>query len=612
MEQEKTPKSRLDVKLNKFTGDQEAAMAQMYEDTLKNFTEGAIVKGKIIEVRNNEISVDIGYKAEGLIAAEEFRNLEEIKIGDEIEVLLEQIEDADGNVILSKVKAEQQRMWDNVLSSSQEGSILEGEVRSRIKGGLIVDINGVKGFLPGSQVDSSPVRNLDDYLGKRFEFKVMKINRDRRNIVLSRRELIEQRRRDKKRALLAEIQIGQLRSGLVKNITDFGAFIDLGGLDGLLHITDMSWGRVSHPSKVVKVGDTIEVMILDIDLERERVSLGLKQKLPNPWDNVEQKYSVGSRIHGRVVNLVPYGAFIEIEEGVEGLVHVSEISWTQRVARAADVLAIGSEVEAVVLHISRADQKISLGIRQTTTNPWDLVREQYPIGSRIQGTVRNFTSYGAFVELQEGIDGMIHVSDMSWTRKVNHPSEILKKGDAVEVIVLEVDPDNQRISLGLKQAKEDPWASIAERYQVGQIVQGKVTKLAAFGAFIKLEEGIDGLVHISQIGEEHIENARDVLKVGQDVTARVVKIDPVERRIGLSIKAAAVPDEEFVVQEEMLTGLKPGEDLVDLAGAFDEAFGLAGSSAAEWRPGENRDKQRKNEPAKDAAPPAEADAAQQQ
>ncbi len=601
MEQETKRKKSVEFDLGQFGGDQQAAMAQMYEETLKNFTEGSIVKAKIIEIRGNEVTVDIGYKAEGAIPAEEFGDLSQFKVGDEIEVMLEQIEDDHGDIILSKQKAEQQRMWDNVLSSSQEGSILEGEIKSRIKGGLIVDISGVKGFLPGSQVDITPVRNLDDLLGKRFEFKVMKINRDRRNIVLSRRELIEQRRREKKKTLMAEIKEGQLRSGVVKNTTDFGAFIDLGGLDGLLHITDMSWGRVGHPSKVVKVGETIEVMILKVDFEKERVSLGLKQKLPNPWDDIEQKHPVGSRIHGRVVNLVPYGAFVEVEEGVEGLVHVSEMSWVQRVARASDVLAVGDEVDAVVLNINRADQKISLGIRQTLANPWDQLKDKYPVGARVKGTVRNFTSYGAFVEIQEGIDGMIHVSDMSWTRKVNHPSEILKKGDTVEVVILDVDPSNQRVSLGLKQAQSDPWSTIAERYTIGQMVQGKVTKLASFGAFVRLEEGIDGLVHISQIGEQHVDKVRDALKVGQDVTARVVKIDPVERRIGLSIKAAALPDDQFVVQEDMLTGLKPGEELVDLAGAFDEAFGLAEAGAQEWRPGEGKGKNGKSADAGDDA-----------
>jgi small subunit ribosomal protein S1 len=591
-------KTRITLDLDQFSSDKHEALAKLYEDTLKNFTTGAIVPGRVVEVRSNEVLVDIGYKSEGAISREEFQDMPEVKPGDEVEVLLEQLEDEDGKVVLSKTKAEQQRMWDNVLSSSSEGSVLEGEVKSRIKGGMIVDIGGVKGFLPGSQIDVMPVRNMDDYMGKRFEFKVMKIDRDRRNIVLSRRELIEQRRREKKRQLMSEIKIGQLRSGVVKNITDFGAFIDLGGLDGLLHITDMSWGRVSHPSKVVKVGDNIEVMILDIDFDKERVSLGLKQKFANPWDNIEEKYSVGSRVQGKVVNLVPYGAFIEIEASVEGLVHVSEISWVQRVNRASDALSLGQEVEAVVLNINATDQKISLGIRQTTQNPWELVRDRYPVGTRVSGTVRNFTSYGAFVELEEGIDGMIHVSDMSWTRKVNHPSDVLKKGDKVDVVILEVSPENQRISLGLKQAQEDPWASIATKYTIGQVVTGKVTKLASFGAFIGLEEGIDGLVHISQIGEEHVEKVRDVLKIGQEITARVVKIDQAERRLGLSIKAASLPDEDFVVQDEMLTGLRPGEDLVDLAGAFNEAFGLA--PGEEWRPGEGKNTSEQDDTSKPA------------
>ncbi len=583
----------MDLKL--FGSDKHEETARMYEETLKPFSKGAIVKGKILEVRDNGVLVDIGYKSEGFISVEEFRDIAEIKPGDEIEVLLEEIEDEDGNIVLSRLKAEQKRMWDSVLSSAEEGSVIEGEIKSRIRGGLIVDINGVKGFLPGSQIDVVPVRNVDDYIGRTFEFRIMKISKERRNIVLSRRELIEQQRRDKKKHLLSEIQVGQMRPGVVKNITDFGAFIDLGGLDGLLHITDMSWGRVSHPSKVLKVGESIDVMILNVDLERERVSLGLKQKTTNPWDGVEEKYPVGSRVRGKVVNLVPYGAFIEVEEGVEGLVHVSEISWVQRVSRASDVLALGEDVEAVVLSISRADQKISLGIRQAGPNPWDDADKRYPVGSRITGSVRNFTTYGAFVQLEEGIDGMIHVSDMSWTRKVNHPSEVLKKGASVEVVVLDVDPGNQRISLGLKQAQEDPWTAVSDRFKVGQVVEGKVTKLASFGAFIDLDHGVDGLVHISQVSEEHVENARDVLQVGQAVRARVVKIDPVERRIALSIKAANMPDEEFSVQEDMLEGLKPGETLVDLAGAFDEAFGVKKNKVEEWRPGESGEKDESGE-----------------
>jgi small subunit ribosomal protein S1 len=355
-------------------------------------------------------------------------------------------------------------------------------------------------------------------------------------------------------------------------------------MDGLLHITDMSWGRINHPSEMVSVGQEIEVMVLDIDLEKERISLGLKQKSGNPWAKIAEKYPVGTRVRGKIVNLVPYGAFVELEEGVEGMVHVSELSWTKRVARASDVLTVGEEVDAVVLAINENDQKISLGIRQTEANPWDLANERYPIGTRVNGKVRNFTSYGAFVELEEGIDGMIHVSDMSWTRKVNHPSEVLKKADEVECVVLEVDASQQRISLGLKQAQEDPWSNIAGKYSVGQLVKGNVSKLASFGAFIELEEGIDGLVHISQISDERVQKVRDVLAPGQEVEARVIKIDAVERRIGLSIRAAAVAEEEFEVSEDMLQGLRPGEDLVDLAGAFDEALG--GIEEEEWRPGE--------------------------
>ena len=601
MEQEVQQKKRVEFDLDQFSGDKRATMALMYEETLKRFVEGSLIPGKIIEIRGTDVLIDIGYKSEGLVSAEEFGDIAGAKPGDEVEVLLEQIEDEEGKVVISKAKAEQKRMWDNVLSHCEEGSVIEGEIKTRVKGGLIVDINGVKAFLPGSQIDAAPVRNVDDLINKKFEFRVMKINRDRRNIVLSRRELIEQRRREKRKQLLTDIKIGQLRSGLVKNITDFGAFIDLGGLDGLLHITDMSWGRISHPSKLVRIGDNVEVMILDIDYEKERVSLGLKQKQANPWDNIDVKFPVGTKVHGRVVNLVPYGAFVEIEEGVEGLVHISEISWVQRVAKASDVLEIGQEVDAIVLNINKADQKISLGIRQTMENPWDTVRERYPVGMRVKGVVRNFTSYGAFVELEEGIDGMIHVSDMSWTRKVNHPSEMLKKGDPVDVSIIEVDPQNQRISLGLKQAQEDPWSTIAQRYKVGQLVKGKVSKLAAFGAFMELEEGIDGLVHISQISDQHVEKVRDVLKPGQEVEARVIKIDPIERRIGLSIKAASMPEEDFVVKDDMLTGLKPGEDLVDLASAFDEAFGLAENQ--DWRPGEKggrrRDKERGKERGKD-------------
>ena len=560
-----------------------AQMSRMYEETLKTFTEGSIIPGKVLEVRGDGVLVDIGYKSEGMIHVSEFPDISAVKPGDVFNVLLEGIEDEEGLVMLSKSRAEQQERWNEVLETHKEGSIVNGDVRSRVKGGFIVDVGGVESFLPGSQVNVSPVHDPDAMVGKTLEFKIIKIHDDRRNIVLSRRELMEDRRRDRKRELLTEIKVGQVRKGMVKNITDFGVFVDLDGMDGLLHITDMSWGRINHPTELVKVGEELEVVILDVNMEKERVSLGLKQRSANPWDNIGAKYPVGSRLRGKVVNLVPYGAFVEIEQGVEGLVHVSEISWTKRIARASDVLAVGQEVDVVVLNVNKEEQKIALGIRQTEENPWDGVRMRYPIGARVSGKVRNLTSYGAFVELEEGIDGMVHVSDMSWTRKVNHPSEIMKKGDEVSAVVLEVDPDNQRISLGIKQAQEDPWSTIAARLKIGQMVKGKVTKLASFGAFVEIEEGIDGLVHISQISDDRVEKVKDVLKVGQEVQARIVRIDQVDRKIGLSIKAASVPDEEFVVKDEMLEGLRPGEDLVDLAGAFDAAFG---AKDEEWHPGD--------------------------
>lgn len=583
-----TEKTKTQSDTAPFTSDEHAEMSKMYEDTLKDFKEGSIVLGKIMNIRSDDVLVDIGYKSEGLIPREEFDRDEEINVGDEIDVLLESLEDDDGMVVLSKKRAEMQRNWDRVVATCEEGGTIKGIVKSRVKGGMIVDV-GVDAFLPGSQVDASPVQNSDDFIGNEYDFKVLKINKDRRNIVLSRRELLEEERRGQKRALLGEIQKGQVRKGVVKNITDFGAFVDLNGMDGLLHITDMSWGRINHPSGMLSVGQEIEVMILDVDLERERISLGLKQTTPNPWENVDQLYPIGSRVKGRVVNLVPYGAFVEIEEGVEGLVHVSELSWTKRVAKASDVLELGQEVDAVVLNLNKEEQKISLGIRQTEVNPWSLVQEKYPIGSRITGKVRNFTNYGAFVELEEGIDGMIHVSDMSWTRKINHPSEMLKKGDEVECVVLEVDSEYQRISLGLKQASEDPWSTIQHKYEVGSKVKGVVSKITSFGAFVELEEGIDGLVHISQISDEKVETVRDVLKPGDEVEARVVKIDPSDRKIGLSVKAAKLADEEFEVSDEMLQGLQPGEDLVDLAGAFDEAFGPDSDKGKEWHPGDRSD-----------------------
>jgi small subunit ribosomal protein S1 len=534
------------------------------------FAAGNIVKGHIIEVRPKEVLVDIGYKSEGVISANEFEDIKTVKVGDEIDVLIEKLEDKEGMVVLSKEKAEFKKNWERILTICNEGGTIAGKVKAIVKGGLLVNI-GVEAFLPASQIDVTTPKNLAQYVGNTYDFKVVKINQERQNIVLSRRELIEQERLERRQKLLSEMTPGDIRKGTVKNITDFGAFIDLNGIDGLLHITDMSWGRIGHPSELLKVGQDLDVVVLDINREKERVSLGLKQKLANPWDSIEQKYPVGARVKGRVVNLVPYGAFVELEPGVEGLVHVTELSWTKRVAKPSDMLKQDQEIEAVVLGINREEQKISLGLRQLEINPWDKAQEKYPPGTRVKGKIRNLTSYGAFIELEEGLDGMIHVSDISWTRKINHPSEVLKKGDEVEAVVLEVDKSNQRIAVGLKQLGTDPWESIDKLYKVGDLVTGNVTKLASFGAFIGLQHEIDGLVHISQISEERVDKIKNVLKVGQEVTARVIKIDKSDRRIGLSIKAANYSPEQLKAEQAVLDALKPGEDLVALQHAFDAA-----------------------------------------
>ncbi len=544
------------------------SMQDALKHGVKRFAVGEIVKGTIIEIRPKEVLVDIGYKSEGSIPASEFEDLSALKPGDQIDVLIERLEDKDGMVVLSHEKAEFKKNWERILTICNEGGKIAGKVKSVVKGGLMVNI-GVEAFVPASHIDIVTPKNLQDYVGKTFEFKVVKINQERQNVVLSRRELIEQERAERRARLLAEMMPGDIRKGTVKNITDFGAFIDLNGIDGLLHITDMSWGRIGHPSEMLKLGQEIDVVVLDVNREKERVSLGLKQKMPNPWDQIEAKYPVGARVKGKVVNVVPYGAFVELEPGVEGLVHVTELSWTKRIAKASDVLKAGQEIEAVVLGINRDEQKISLGVRQLEPNPWDTADQKYPPGSRVKGKVRNLTSYGAFVELEDGLDGMIHVSDISWTRKINHPSEVLNKGDEVEAVVLEVDKLNQRIALGLKQLTPDPWENIDKLYRVGDLVTGKVTKLASFGAFVGLKHDIDGLVHISQISEERVDKIKNVLKVGQEVTARVIKIDRAERRIGLSIKAANYTPEQLQAEQKLLDALKPGEDLVALQHAFD-------------------------------------------
>ncbi len=539
------------------------------ESKIELLKEGSVISGTIMEIRPTEVVIDFGGKAEGTIPAHEFLDLGELEIGSDLEVFLERLEDRDGNPQLSFDKAEQKKNWEKIVNTCEEGSVITGRVRSKVKGGLVVNI-GVDAFLPSSQVDIQAPKNLDQFVGQTFDFKVVKINRERKNIVVSRRELIEERRQDKKREILSKIKPGETRRGMVKNITDYGAFIDLDGLDGLLHITDMSWGRVSHPSEMVKTGEEITVCIIDIDQNRERVSLGLKQLSSNPWDEIERKFPINAKVRGKVVNLVPYGAFIELEEGVEGLVHVTEMSWTKRITKPSEVLSVGDEVDAVVLGIQKDDQKISLGLRQLDVNPWDMATHNYPPGARVRGKIRNLTSYGAFVELEEGIDGMVHVSDMSWTRKINNPSEMVKKGDEVDAIVIEVDIDSQRISLGMKQLTQDPWEDIDRIYKMGEVIKGKVARVAGYGAFIELENEIDGLVHISQVSEERIEKIKDYLNEGDEVSARVIKIDKEERRIGLSIKAANY--DEDALAKEVAAYDEVGEDLTtSLGDLLDEA-----------------------------------------
>jgi len=555
-------------------------MQELIAKSLRDFKEGSIVKGRVLEIRPREVLVDIGYKSEGVIPTSEFDDMSDVEVGDEVEVLLEKLENEDGMVVLSKEKAAHKQNWDKIVKVFEGDGLIKGKVKAVVKGGLTVNI-GVEAFLPGSQIDIVPPKDLQQFVGNTYDFKIVKINDERKNVVLSRREIIEQERAEKRARFLETVKLGDTVKGVVKNLTDFGAFIDLDGMDGLLHITDMTWGRLTHPSELLKIGQEIDVVVLDINKEKERVSLGLKQTQRNPWDKIEERFPVGATVHGKVTNLVPYGAFVEIEEGVEGLIHVSELSWTKRITRPSDVLTQGQQIEAVVLGVNKEEQKISLGVRQLEPNPWDVIEHKYVIGSRVKGKIRNMTAYGAFVELEEGIDGMIHVSDLSWTRKINHPSEVLKKNDDVEAIVLDIDKVNQRISLGVKQLDSDPWKEIDQKYKIGDLVHGKVTKLASFGAFVQLQDDIDGLVHISQLSEEHVAKVKDVLKVGQEVEARVIKVDKAERRIGLSIKAANYSDEELRRETEAFDSLRPGEDMVGLEQAFQAA-------EEEYRPSDRR------------------------
>ncbi len=527
------------------------SLLEMYEESIKRFEEGEVVNGRIIFVDKDHVLVDVGYKSEGLIPIHEFKDGDgnvNAAVDDDVEVMIEWWDEEEERVLLSKEKAAKVKVWDAIKDVYEAETTIEGVITNRVKGGFSVDI-GVQAFLPGSQADLRPIRNLDEMVGKTFEFKVLKFNRKRNNIVLSRRVLLEAEREMKRSETLASIEENKVMEGTVKNITEYGVFVDLGGVDGLLHITDISWGRVKHPSELFAIGDTIKVMILSFDRENERVSLGMKQLVPDPWTFAEEKYQVGTHIKGRVVSLTDYGAFVEVEEGIEGLIHVSEMSWTRKIRHPSRVVSVGDEVDAVVLDIKPESRRISLGMKQTMPNPWDVISEKFPVGSVIEGKIKNITEFGVFIGIDDDIDGLVHISDISWTRRIKHPSDIYKKGDTVQAKVLDIDKSNERFSLGIKQLHDDPWKTVGERYPVGTDINGTVTNVTDFGIFVELEEGIEGLVHVSEISKEKIKTPVGMYNIGDLLTARIININTDERRIGLSIKRLEVDDEQELLHE---------------------------------------------------------------
>ena len=548
----------------------EEELEQQLDESVREYSVDTVLEGEIVDIVDDDVMVDVGYKSEGIVPMREWEDPEEVSVGDTVEVLLEAVEDDSGMVQLSKRKADRIRAWERIIAKHGEGDIVTGRVMRKIKGGLLVDI-GVPVFLPASQVDIRRPGEIADFIGDQLTCKILKIDEGRCNIVVSRRQLIEDQREIMAERLFEKLEEGQIRAGKVKNIVDFGAFVDLGGIDGLLHITDMSWGRISHPSEMVAIDDDLLVKILNVDPERGRVALGLKQKTPSPWERVSEKYPVGETVRGEVVNLVSYGAFVKLEEGVEGLVHVSEMSWTRRVNHPSEVVAIGDVVDVVVLGINEEKEEISLGIKQTEPNPWELVAENYPPGTKVVGKVRNLTNYGAFVEIEEGIDGLLHVSDMSWTRKINHPSEVVNKNETIETVVLDVKPDEQRVALGLKQLYPDPWQEdIPKRYQAGDMVRGQISKLTSFGAFVEVEDGLEGLLHISELSEKKISSPEEIVDVGDVVDVRVIRVDPEQRKIGLSLlpMAGTESDEHkpgIVIRSEELEEAEDADKMVEEA-----------------------------------------------
>ena len=521
---------------SEYSEEEFAKMMSLYEDTMNNIAEGEIVSGTVLAVDENTVVVDIGFKSEGAIPLSEFGGLSDVEVGQEIEVYLENVEDQEGQIVLSKQKADFMRVWDRIKDAYDSDQIVEGRLVRRIKGGIVVDLFGVDAFLPGSQIDIKQVKNFDQFIGEVFPFHIIKLNKNRRNIVVSRRVVLEEERERLRKQILQTLEVGQVREGVVKNITDFGAFIDLGGLDGLLHITDISWGRVGHPSEALSIGDRVQVKVLNYDEERERISLGLKQLTPHPWENIEEKYPVGARVRGRVVSITDYGAFVELEQGVEGLVHISEMSWTQHIRHPSKLLSIGDDVDVVILNVDKDGQKISLGLKQVTSDPWLTLDEKYPPGTRLVGRVRNLVNFGAFVEIEEGIDGLVHISDMSWTRRVRHPSEVVKKGQEIDVVVLSIDKKRRRISLGHKQTVENPWGNLAVQYAVGNQTPGKISRILERGLVVDLEGDVEGFIPASQLGVEDLKRPQDHFSEGDELPLKVVEFDEEQRKIVLSVK----------------------------------------------------------------------------
>ncbi|MDY0132824.1 MAG: 30S ribosomal protein S1 [Desulforegulaceae bacterium] len=525
-------------------------LLELYEDSFSRFQEGEVVTGKVISVGRDSVVVDIGYKSEGVVPAEEFKDENgEITVekGDKVEVMIEFWDEDEEEVVLSKEKAEKQKVWDEIAEIHEQDGVVEGIIINRVKGGFSVDI-GVQAFLPGSQADLRPIKNMDVMVGKKFKFKVLKFNKRRSNIVLSRRVILESQRQEQRAATLEELEVGKVMPGTVKNITEYGVFIDLGGVDGLLHITDISWGRVKHPSELFALGDEIEVKILSYDLEKERVSLGMKQLTPDPWETAAEHYPVESKVNGRVVSLTDYGAFVELEEGIEGLIHVSEMSWTKKVKHPSKMVSVGEEVEAIVLDLKPESRRISLGMKQVEPNPWDLISDKYPVGTIIEGKIKNITDFGLFIGIEDDIDGLVHISDISWTKRIKHPGEVYKKGDTVQAVVLDIDKENERFSLGIKQTQPDPWESAPETYKVGSKISGKITNITDFGIFVELEEGVEGLVHISEVENEKKDLSKEY-ETGSELEAKVMNVNTEERRIGLSVKRLGMDDDEAILKD---------------------------------------------------------------